>query len=139
MGIHIHEHTSTYIHVAVLLQLLAGNTSAVANLRRKYAQLLAVALTLQNLLDDVATQLERLHSCITWQDPSATLLFIGFCLSAALGLAVLGLPVIMAFVLFWMVSAEPTAQYLVVIPHARLGCNCSCPTPLFSPALSPFF
>lgn len=90
--------------MGVPLQLLAGNTSAVANLRRKYAQLLSVALTLQNLLDDVATQLERLHSCITWQDPSATLLFIGFCLAAALGLALLGLPSIMAFGLFWMVS-----------------------------------
>ena len=98
------------------MQLLAGNTSAVANLRRKYAQLLAVALTLQNLLDDIATQLERLHSCVTWQDPSATLLFIAFCAAAAMGLALLGLPSIFAFGCFWMVRFRP----LVTPAHSPL-------------------
>ena len=85
---------------------MSGNTNAVASLRRKYNNLLGVALTLQNLLDDVATQLERLHACITWQDPSATLLFIGFCACAAMALALLGLPTVMAAGLFWMVSAH---------------------------------
>ena len=85
------------------MQLISGNTSAVASLRRKYNNLLGVALTLQNLLDDVATQLERLHACITWQDPSATLLFIGCCACAAMALALLGLPIVMAAGLFWMV------------------------------------
>lgn len=83
---------------------MSGSTSAVASLRRKYKELQGVALTLQNLLDDVATQLERLHACITWQDPSATLLFIGFCACAAMALTLLGLPTVMAFGLFWMVG-----------------------------------
>ena len=39
----------------LLLQLLAGNTNAVANLRRKYNQLLAVALTLQSSVDNMVT------------------------------------------------------------------------------------
>ena len=85
------------------MQLISGNTSAVASLRRKYNKLQGVALTLQNLLDDVATQLERLHACISWQDPSATLLFIGFCACAAMALALLGLPLLMATGFFWMV------------------------------------
>ena len=85
------------------VQLLSGNTNAVASLRRKYTKLLGVALTLQNLLDDVATQLERLHACITWQDPSATLLFIAFCACAAMALALLGLPTVLAVGCFWVV------------------------------------
>ncbi|DBB06469.1 TPA: Tricalbin-2 [Trebouxia sp. C0004] len=88
-------------------ELLSGNTNAVASLRRKYNKLLGVALTLQNLLDDVATQLERLQACITWQDPSATLLFIAFCACAAMALALLGLPTVMAIGCFWMVSVLP--------------------------------
>ncbi|DBA67072.1 TPA: hypothetical protein ACH3X2_001401 [Trebouxia sp. C0005] len=83
-------------------ELLSGNTNAVASLRRKYTKLLGVALTLQNLLDDVATQLERLHACITWQDPSATLLFIAFCACAAMALALLGLPTVLAVGCFWV-------------------------------------
>ncbi len=94
------------------LQLLSGNTNAVASLRRKYSRLLGVALTLQNLLDDVATQLERLHACITWQDPSATLLFIAFCAIAAMALALLGLPTVMAIGCFWVVSLS-----LVALQH----------------------
>ena len=97
------------------MQLMSGNTNAVASLRRKYNNLLGVALTLQNLLDDVATQLERLHACITWQDPSATLLFIGFCACAAMALALLGLPTVMAAGLFWMVR-----------PLIYLTCSLAC-------------
>ncbi len=89
------------------MQLLSGNTNAVASLRRKYNKLLGVALTLQNLLDDVATQLERLHACITWQDPSATLLFIAFCACAAMALALLGLSIVMAIACFWLVRLLP--------------------------------
>ena len=110
---------------------MSGSTSAVASLRRKYKELQGVALTLQNLLDDVATQLERLHACITWQDPSATLLFIGFCACAAMALTLLGLPTVMAFGLFWMVctlslpahhrdvfdhiASSPIAAYVIVL------------------------
>jgi hypothetical protein len=89
------------------VQLLSGNTNAVASLRRKYNKLLGVALTLQNLLDDVATQLERLHACITWQDPSATLLFVAFCACAAMALALLGLSIVMATACFWLVRLLP--------------------------------
>lgn len=95
--------TSHYGKCCWCMQLISGNTSAVASLRRKYNKLQGVALTLQNLLDDVATQLERLHACISWQDPSATLLFIGFCACAAMALALLGLPLLMATGFFWMV------------------------------------
>ena len=98
------------------VQLLSGNSNAVASLRRKYNKLLGVALTLQNLLDDIATQLERLHACITWQDPSATLLFIAFCACAAMALALMGLPTIMALACFWTVGI--TLIWLVLNMHA---------------------
>lgn len=106
------------------MQLVSGNTNAVASLRRKYNSLLGVALTLQNLLDDVATQLERLHACITWQDPSATLLFIAFCAGAAMALALLGLPIVMASGFFWLVSPcppppSPTPSYPLPSSHLQ--------------------
>ena len=102
------------------VQLLSGNTNAVASLRRKYNRLLGVALTLQNLLDDVATQLERLHACITWQDPSATLLFIAFCACAAMALAFLGLPTVMAIGCFWVVRCPISA----IVPWQGIFFSC---------------
>lgn len=46
---------------------VATTTNQIGLLKAKYDKLVAVALKVQNLLDDLASQLERVHTFITWQ------------------------------------------------------------------------
>eukprot|EP00891_Asterochloris_glomerata_P006512 jgi/Astpho2/6512/fgenesh1_pg.00099_%23_1_t len=79
-------------------EVASQNTGPYQNLKRKYDSMVMVALSLQNLLDDAASFLERMRACITWQDPSATLLFLAFCIAGAMLLPVIGLPTVFAVV-----------------------------------------
>ncbi|MQL81318.1 hypothetical protein Taro_013774 [Colocasia esculenta] len=49
----------------------------------RYDRLRSVAMRLQSMMGDVATQCERCQSLLGWRDPRATVLFLGFCLAAA--------------------------------------------------------
>ncbi|KAK1367384.1 C2 domain-containing protein [Heracleum sosnowskyi] len=49
----------------------------------RYDYLRSVARTMQTMLDDLATQAERLESLLSWRDPRATTVFVIFCLVAA--------------------------------------------------------
>ncbi|KAG6495105.1 FT-interacting protein 1-like [Zingiber officinale] len=54
----------------------------------RYDRLRSVAGRIQTVVGDMATQGERLQSLLSWRDPRATLLFILFCLCAAVVLFV---------------------------------------------------
>jgi len=45
-------------------------------LKRKYQKLQRITLMVQNVLDDVATSMERMIAIATWQDPLSTLLLV---------------------------------------------------------------
>ncbi|CAK9202097.1 unnamed protein product [Sphagnum jensenii] len=54
----------------------------------RYERLRGVAGRIQNALGDLATMGERVQSLLSWRDPRATAIFIGFCLLAAITLYV---------------------------------------------------
>ncbi|KAL6124224.1 hypothetical protein ACLB2K_076739 [Fragaria x ananassa] len=56
--------------------------------RMRYDRLRSVAGRIQTVVGDVATQGERIQSLLSWRDPRATMLFITFCLVAAIVLYV---------------------------------------------------
>ncbi|KAL6128743.1 hypothetical protein ACLB2K_072098 [Fragaria x ananassa] len=56
--------------------------------RMRYDRLRSVAGRIQTVVGDVATQGERVQSLLSWRDPRATMLFITFCLVAAIVLYV---------------------------------------------------
>ena len=49
----------------------------------RYDRLRSVAMRMQSMMGDVATQCERCQALIGWRDPRATLLFLMICLGAA--------------------------------------------------------
>ncbi|KAJ3672094.1 hypothetical protein LUZ60_006815 [Juncus effusus] len=57
---------------------------AVELVRVRYDRLRSVAGRVQTVVGDVATQGERMQGLLSWRDPRATILFLGFCLLAAL-------------------------------------------------------
>eukprot|EP00884_Botryococcus_braunii_P007164 jgi/Botrbrau1/16449/Bobra.0142s0045.1 len=75
--------------------------SPYAVLKERYDRLLRVALKVQNVLDDMATTLERGGSFFTWVDPLATSLFVSACLLLALLIHSLPLSYIIAGGLCW--------------------------------------
>ncbi|KAH7544815.1 FT-interacting protein 4 [Ziziphus jujuba] len=48
-------------------------------LRMRYDRLRSFAGRIQSVLGDIATQGERVESLLSWRDPRATFLFVGFC------------------------------------------------------------
>ncbi|PRQ57984.1 putative phosphoribosyltransferase [Rosa chinensis] len=56
--------------------------------RMRYDRLRSVAGRIQTVVGDVATQGERMQALLSWRDPRATMLFITFCLVAAIVLYV---------------------------------------------------
>ncbi|XP_027343043.1 FT-interacting protein 7-like [Abrus precatorius] len=52
------------------------------NLRKRYDGLRGVAGRVLEVMSDLATQGERVHSLLSWRDPRATVLFVIFCLVA---------------------------------------------------------
>lgn len=61
-------------------------------------------LQVQNVLDDVASILERCRGLVVWADPNASAFFLLIATSWALGVAVLGLHTILSALLCWMVG-----------------------------------
>jgi hypothetical protein len=59
-------------------------------LRRRYDQLLRIALMVQNRTDDIATAFERLRAMVVGVDPLATALFYSRCLMVAGAMLVFG-------------------------------------------------
>ncbi|KAJ6848499.1 FT-interacting protein 1-like [Iris pallida] len=56
--------------------------------RMRYDRLRSVAGRIQTVVGDVATQGERIQALLSWRDPRATVIFVTFCLLAALVLYV---------------------------------------------------
>ncbi|KAI4303364.1 hypothetical protein MLD38_039007 [Melastoma candidum] len=54
------------------------------DIRRRYDRLRIVAGKVQTVVGDVATQGERIQSLLNWRDPRATVIFITFCIIAAI-------------------------------------------------------
>ncbi|KAJ4775619.1 C2 calcium/lipid-binding plant phosphoribosyltransferase family protein [Rhynchospora pubera] len=54
--------------------------------RMRYDRLRSVAGRVQTVVGDVATQAERFEALLSWRDPRATLLFLGFCVLAAVAI-----------------------------------------------------
>ncbi|KAF2309195.1 hypothetical protein GH714_001142 [Hevea brasiliensis] len=47
--------------------------------KKRYDKLRSMAGRLMTMMGDLATQLERVHSVLSWRDPRATLMFLVFC------------------------------------------------------------
>ncbi|KAF3441323.1 hypothetical protein FNV43_RR15237 [Rhamnella rubrinervis] len=56
--------------------------------RMRYDRLRSVAGRIQTVVGDIATQGERVQALLSWRDPRATVLFVTFCLGAAIVLYV---------------------------------------------------
>eukprot|EP00798_Chlamydomonas_sp_ICE-L_P006442 gene6442-3069_t len=69
-----------------------------AALKRQYDGLIRVALFVQNLLDDIATGFERFAALMRWQDPVATMIFMGTCSVISIAFYLLGMSVLLALV-----------------------------------------
>jgi len=58
------------------LDLNANSVNPYTQLKRKLERLQGITLTVQNVMDDIATTLERLIALATWQDPLATMILV---------------------------------------------------------------
>lgn len=56
--------------------------------RARYDRLRIVAGKIQNVVGDVASQLERIQALLSWRDPRATVIYVAFCFVAAIVLYV---------------------------------------------------
>ncbi|KAK9810133.1 hypothetical protein WJX72_005374 [[Myrmecia] bisecta] len=81
----------------------SGGSGPYNTLKAKYDKLQRVALAVQNLLDDLASNLERVHAVVTATDPSATLLFVFVFGLLALLIGHVGFPPVLAVGLCWQV------------------------------------
>eukprot|EP00249_Psilotum_nudum_P024003 c29055_g1_i2 orf=951-3830(+) len=79
--------------------------------RMRYDRLRLLAGRIQTVMGDLATQLERFHSFLSWRDPRATVIFICFCLLAA----------IILYVTPFRVIAILLGVYLLRHPRFRHG------------------
>jgi hypothetical protein len=69
--------------------------------RRRYDRLRSVAGRIQTVVGDVATQGERLQALLSWRDPRATVIYIIFCVVAAVVLYVTPFQVLVLMVGFY--------------------------------------
>ena len=76
----------------------------------------------QNVLDDVASILERCRGLVCWTDPNASAFFLLIATTWALGVAVLGLHTILSVLLCWMVRRFACIPALVACCVAGLPC-----------------
>lgn len=88
----------------------------VTRLQRRVDGMQKIALKVQNVLDDVASVLERCQGLICWADPNASAFFLLIATAWALGIAVLGLHTILSALLCWMVSTRT--------PCRCIQCHC---------------
>ncbi|KAG2489818.1 hypothetical protein HYH03_011767 [Edaphochlamys debaryana] len=96
----------------------------VAEFKRKFGELVELALMLQNLFDDVASILERLQAVLSFQDVTATWLFIAGCVLLVGLVAALGFPTFLFLGLLWQVRPPalrdalpaPPVSYFLKLP-----------------------
>ncbi|PKA60620.1 C2 and GRAM domain-containing protein [Apostasia shenzhenica] len=77
--------------------------------RMRYDRLRSVAGRVQTVVGDVGTQGERVQALLSWRDPRATLLFLSFCLAAA----------VVSYTLPFRVVAGAWGLYLLRPPRFR--------------------
>ncbi|KAH0708241.1 hypothetical protein KY284_009668 [Solanum tuberosum] len=70
--------------------------------RIRYDRLKSIAGSFQNVAGDIANQLERLDSLLSWRDPTATKLFVISCLIAVIVLYFMGFRVVILFTGFYV-------------------------------------
>ena len=75
----------------------------VSSLRARVEGMQRIALKVQNVLDEIASMLERGMGVVTWADPNASALFLFIAIAGALAIATLGLHTVLAFALCWLV------------------------------------
>ncbi|XAR60423.1 hypothetical protein NMG60_11033792 [Bertholletia excelsa] len=84
--------------------------------RRRYDRLRSIAGRIQTVVGDMATQLERFHSLLSWRDPRATALFMTFCLFAAMALYVTPFQVVVLFTGFYVMRHPRLRSKLPALP-----------------------
>jgi hypothetical protein len=97
-----------------------------STLKLQYDRMVRMMLTVQNFLDDLASQLERLQVLASWQDPVASGAFCAWLALAALALWLVGLRLLLFFSLAWVVRPPALRDPLPAPPNAfikRLPCN----------------
>ena len=77
----------------------------VSGLRARVEGMQRIALKVQNVLDEIASALERGLGVATWADPNASALFLLIAIAGALAVATLGLHTVLAVALCWLVRA----------------------------------
>lgn len=75
----------------------------------RYDRLRSVAGRVQTVVGDVATQAERFEALLSWRDPRATLLFLGFCVLAAVAIYCVPIKLVIGF----------SGLYLLLPPRFR--------------------
>ena len=67
-----------------------------------YDQVVSIALTVQNLMDDIACINERLYAVATWRDPVASALLLILLAVSTLLVYLLGLPLLLAVAIVYV-------------------------------------
>ena len=92
-----------------------------ANLRAKLDRLQRMGLQVQNVLDGVASVMERGGALLSWQDPSATLgVCVVLCGVAAI-IFLLGLPTVLATVLCFVIRPPALRTPTPPLPAVVFG------------------
>ncbi|KAJ3678678.1 hypothetical protein LUZ60_002481 [Juncus effusus] len=71
-------------------------------IRYRYDRLRSVAGRVQTVVGDVATQGERIQALLSWRDPRATVVFLLFCVLAAITLYVMPIQILLIIFGFYM-------------------------------------
>ncbi|KAF3441099.1 hypothetical protein FNV43_RR15009 [Rhamnella rubrinervis] len=86
--------------------------------RMRYDRLRSIAGRLETQVADIATQGERLQALVSWQDPRVTVLFLTFCLGAAIVLYVTPFRVLVLLVGFNFLRHP---RFRIEMPSARIN------------------
>ncbi|KAL3321555.1 hypothetical protein AABB24_039258 [Solanum stoloniferum] len=84
--------------------------------RIRYDRLKSIAGSIQNVAGDIANQLERLNSLVSWRDPTATKLFVISCLIAVIVLYFMGFRVATLVTGFYVLRHPWFHHYLPSAP-----------------------
>jgi hypothetical protein len=95
--------------------------AGMAELRRRYESLQAFVLQVQNVLDDVASLLERAQHALSWTDATASAMFVVACAAMGLLLWLLGASAVLALALAWLLRPPRLRDPLPAPPEAFFG------------------
>ncbi|MEW5313919.1 MAG: hypothetical protein WDW38_005450 [Sanguina aurantia] len=87
-----------------------------AELRRKYDNLIEMALKAQNLFDNIASVLERFQALLSWRDSFASWIFLGTCAAAAMAIHIVGLSTVICIALMWQIRPPMLRDPLTPAP-----------------------